>query len=75
MPTITEKSYDSINELALENAVVQLVGAVATLAQVVDRLVDNRAHELGTQEHEQLLDMLITVKRDLDRVLDHFQDE
>lgn len=75
MPTVTEKSYDSINEIALENAVVQLVGAVATLAQVVDRLVDNRADTLDEQEHEHLLDMLVTVKRDLDRVLDHFRDE
>ena len=75
MPTVTEKSYNSINELALENAVVQLVGAVAALAQVVDRLVDDRAQELGKQEHEQLLDMLVTVKHDLDRVLDHFRDD
>ena len=75
MPTVTERSYESINELALENAVVRLVGAVAALAQVVDRLVDNRAHELGKQEHEQLLDLLVAVKRDLDGVLDHFRDE
>jgi hypothetical protein len=75
MPTITEKSYESINELALENAVVQLVGAVAGLAQVVDRLVETRADDLGKQEHEQLLHMLVKVKLDLDRVLDRFRDE
>ena len=75
MPTVTEKSYNSINELALENAVVQLVGAVAALAQVVDRFVDDRAQELGKQEHEQLLNMLVTVKHDLDRVLDHCRDD
>ena len=75
MPSVTEKSYESINELALENAVVQLVGAVAGLAQVVDRLVEHRAAELDKEEHEQLLRMLVKVKRDLDRVLDHFRDE
>ena len=75
MPTVTEKPYENINELALENAVVQLVGAVAGLAQVVDRLVEHRATELGRGEHEQLLRMLVKVKRDLDRVLDHFRDE
>lgn len=75
MPVVTEKHYESINELALENAVVRLVGAVAGLAQVVDRLVENRADELAKQEHEQLHHMLAKVKLDLDRVLDHFRDE
>jgi len=75
MPIVTEKHYESVHELALENAVVQLVGAVAGLAQVVDRLVESRADELGKQEHEQLLSTLAKVKLDLDRVLDHFRDE
>jgi hypothetical protein len=75
MPTLTETSYESGNAFMLENVVVQLVGAVAGLAHVVDRVVEAHADELGKHEHEQLVRTLVKVKHDLDRVLDQFEDE
>jgi hypothetical protein len=69
----TTKTYAG-NELSHEIAILQLARALNQLAFAIDRLADRQygqsKDEVALEEHQQILQSLVSVKRDIQDTVD-----